>query len=111
MKSYNGFSGVQRQKAQAWLRAEWTSGRLARPSVCCACGRHEGIIHAHAEDYSEPFAAGKTDEFHLCVPCHMMVHRRFRDRAAWARYRAAAAVRSGRLQTALDEIDSRRQLS
>ena len=87
--SYNGFSGAQRDRAQAWLRAEWASGRLKRPRVCCACGQDRGVIDAHAEDYSEPFAAGKTDEFHLCFTCHMILHCRFRNRAAWDRYRGA----------------------
>jgi hypothetical protein len=50
------------------------------------------VIDAHAEDYSEPFAAGKTDEFHLCFTCHMMVHRRFNNRAAWDRYRRRIAA-------------------
>jgi hypothetical protein len=89
MQSYNGFAPEQREKAQRRLRAQWESGSLARPSKCCACGQDHGIIDAHAEDYSEPFAAGKTDEFHLCFTCHMMVHCRFRNRAAWDRYRAA----------------------
>jgi hypothetical protein len=92
MKSYNGFPPEQREKAQRWLRAEWASNRLAKPSVCCACGQARGVIDAHAEDYSEPFAAGKTDEFHLCFKCHMMVHCRFRNRAAWVRYREAIAA-------------------
>jgi hypothetical protein len=91
MKSYNGFSPEARERAQRWLRAEWISGRLARPSVCCACGQDKGIIDAHAEDYSEPFRPGVTDEFHLCFTCHMMVHCRFRNRAAWSRYSEAIA--------------------
>lgn len=44
-------------------------------------------MDAHAEDYSEPFRPGKTDEFHLCYTCHMMVHCRFRCVAAWDAYR------------------------
>jgi hypothetical protein len=91
MKSYNGFSPEARERAARWLRAEWASGRLAKPSVCCACGQDQGVIDAHAEDYSEPFRAGVTDEFHLCFTCHMMVHCRFRNRAAWDRYREAIA--------------------
>jgi hypothetical protein len=91
MKSYNGFPPGARERAQRWLRAEWISGRLARPSVCCACGQDKGIIDAHAEDYSEPFRPGVTDEFHLCFTCHMMVHFRFRNRAAWSRYSEAIA--------------------
>jgi hypothetical protein len=71
MKDYNGFSSAQRNGAQAWLRAEWASGRLAKPVRCCACGQDQGVIDAHAEDYSAPFRAGVTDGFHLCYVCHM----------------------------------------
>ena len=60
---------------------------LARPSKCVACGQTEGVIDAHAEDYSEPFRAGVTDGFHLCFVCHMMVHCRHRNRVQWATYR------------------------
>jgi len=35
--------------------------------------------------YSEPFGV-KTDEFHLCFTCHMMVHCRHRNEAAWIDY-------------------------
>lgn len=89
MNAYNGFSPQQRNRAQAWLNAQWRDGALARPAVCCACGQEHGPIDAHAEDYSEPFAQGKTDEYHLCFLCHMMVHCRFRNRAAFDRYREA----------------------
>lgn len=118
MKDYNGYSGAQRAKAQKWLNAEWKAGRLARPAVCSACGQDQGIIDAHAEDYSEPFAAGKTDEFHLCRVCHTQVHRRFRYPAVWVAYRAAVA-KGGRkiisgfawytkpMRRPLDEIDAR----
>ena len=40
-----------------------------------------------------PFAAGKTDEFHLCFICHMMVHCRFGNPTAWLRY--VAAIEAG----------------
>jgi hypothetical protein len=88
MKDYNGFSGSDRRRAQAWLNYQWNAGLLARPSECCACGQDKGIIDAHAEDYSQPFAAGKTDEFHLCYRCHMMVHCRFRADERWQWYKA-----------------------
>lgn len=91
MNAYNGFSPNQRNKAQAWLNTQWRSGALQRPQQCCACGQAHGILDAHAEDYSEPFAAGKTDEFHLCFRCHMMVHCRYRNWAAWERYKQAIA--------------------
>jgi hypothetical protein len=93
VKSYNGFSPEQRNRAQAWLNSQWRSGELIRPNTCCACGQDKGIIDAHAEDYSEPFAAGKTDEFHLCYRCHMMVHCRHRNREHWQKY--VDAVQAG----------------
>ena len=88
MRSYNGFSGLQRIRAQAWLRRQWNAGLLDRPSRCFACGQDRGIIEAHAEDYSEPFAPGKTDQFHLCFTCHMMVHSRFGNPHDWRYYKS-----------------------
>lgn len=86
MKSYNGFTANQRNKAQSWLNAQWANGSMTKPTECCACKQQEGIIDAHAEDYSEPFAQGKTDQYHLCFRCHMMVHCRFANKPAFARY-------------------------
>lgn len=95
MNGYNGFSSEQRRRAQAWLRRHWKLGVLERPTQCAACGQHRGIIDAHAEDYSEPFAAGKTDQFHLCFTCHMMVHCRFKNPDDW-RYYKSVIKRGGR---------------
>lgn len=95
MKAYNGFPPEQRNKAQAWLNSQWKAGLLARPTCCHACGQTEGRIDAHAEDYSEPFAAGKTDQYHLCYRCHMAVHCRFRNNEAWQTYKDH--VREGRI--------------
>ena len=87
MKDYNGFASSQRNKAQRWLNAQWARGSLPRPVRCVACGQDQGVIDAHAEDYSEPFAPCKTDGFHLCFVCHMMVHCRHRNEARWQEYR------------------------
>lgn len=87
MKSYNGFTSAQRIKAQAWLNKQWREGEFPRPVECMACGQTAGRIDAHAEDYSEPFKRGKTDQFHLCFRCHMAVHCRFKSPAAWEKYR------------------------
>lgn len=95
MKAYNGFTAAQRNRAQAWLNVQWNMGFLNRPKVCVACGQDKGVIDAHAEDYSEPFESGKTDEFHLCFRCHMMIHCRFSSPDAFARY--ADAVQKGRM--------------
>lgn len=91
MKPYNSYSGDLRTAAQRWLNAEIASGRMTRPTLCIACAQNQGVIDMHAEDYSQPFAAGKTDEFHLCFPCHMAVHCRFRSPEAWDAYRAMVA--------------------
>ena len=91
MKSYNGYTAAQRNKAQAWLNSQWRAGKLAKPTVCHACGQDQGVIDAHAEDYSEPFAAGKTDQNHLCFQCHMMLHCRFRNLDKWRWYKEAVA--------------------
>jgi hypothetical protein len=87
LKSYNGFNGEQRARAQSWLNAQWRSGALARPVACVACGQIAQPIDAHAEDYSEPFRKGVTDAFHVCFICHMMVHSRHRNQEAWPIYR------------------------
>lgn len=86
MKSYNGFSATQRQKAQNWLNEQWKAKRLERPHKCVSCTQDQGIIDAHAEDYTEPFEAGKTDKYHLCFRCHMMLHCRFRNLEAFSVY-------------------------
>ena len=96
MKAYNGFSGDLRATAQRWLNAEIASGRLTRPKLCMACGQETPPVDMHAEDYSMPFAAGKTDEFHLCFACHMAVHCRFKNPAAWDAYRLMVA-KGGRM--------------
>jgi hypothetical protein len=95
MISYNGFSGAQRMAAQKWLNEQWAAGTLKRPSQCVACGQTAGPIDAHAEDYSQPFAAGKTDQYHLCYVCHLMVHCRFRNPERFKEYcrRIAAGER------------------
>ena len=89
MLPYKGFTGTQRNRAQAWLNKQWAAGAFNRPCRCVACGQEEGLIDAHAEDYSEPFEAGKIDAYHLCFTCHMMVHCRFANLFAWQRYERA----------------------
>lgn len=87
MRAYNGYSEKDRRRAQAWLNSQWQSGLLERPAQCVACRQDKGIIDAHAEDYSKPFTAGKTDRYHLCFTCHMMVHSRFQSARDWQWYK------------------------
>jgi hypothetical protein len=91
MLHYNGYTPTQRNRAQAWLNKQWAADAFNRPCQCIACAQTEGRIDAHAEDYSEPFAQHKTDAFHLCFICHMMIHCRFGNAVAWLRYKRAIA--------------------
>ncbi len=85
MNAYNGFSGAQRGKASAWLLKMYRSGQIERPAECCACGQREGVLHHHAEDYSEPFGPHLT-AYPICIRCHMKLHRRHKDPVAWKLY-------------------------
>jgi len=86
LKSYNGFSGAQRNKAAAWIREQYHKGLAHPPLVCCACGQDRGVMDNHQEDYSEPYGP-HIFAFPLCYPCHLMVHCRARSPIAWATYR------------------------
>lgn len=85
MTSYNGFPPEQRERAQRWLVKQWNSGAVPRPSKCCACGQTKGIIHAHAEDYSEPFGENLL-RYPLCYRCHITLHCRFKNKEGWTRF-------------------------
>lgn len=86
LKPYNGFSGEQRARAGAWLRAQYKSGAVKRATVCDACGQTEGYIGHHAEDYSEPFGS-HVHEFALCNWCHSAVHLRSKAPKRWEEYK------------------------
>lgn len=84
---YNGFSPEQRDRSQHWLNAQFAAG-LPRPTRCQACGQEHGAIDYHTEDYSEPFGP-HIHGFSLCYRCHIILHCRRRNPAAWDRYREA----------------------
>lgn len=88
MKAYNGFPGEYRASQYERLKTAWRNGTRARPASCTACGQTGGSLNAHHEDYSTPL-----DYDALCCVCHLMVHCRFNNRAAWLRY--CDAVRAG----------------
>ncbi len=86
---YNGFTPAQRAKAFRWFKGEIEAGqRPAKPTRCEVCGQLEGSLMWHSEDYSEPYGP-HIGEHGLCFRCHMAIHCRFRNRAAWAAYREA----------------------
>lgn len=102
MKAYNTFSAEQRNAAQRWLNQQWASGALTKPFKCDVCGQDEGIIDAHAEDYSTPFGE-HTDRYHLCFICHMVLHCRATNKRMWAEYQDR--VESGMRYSAFHKRD------
>lgn len=92
MNPYNGFTPKQRMVALAWLKGQVAMGwRHASPSLCQECGRTDGWLEWHSEDYSAPFGAN-IGEHGLCYLCHLMLHCRFRSPARWDAYVAMLAA-------------------
>ena len=78
---YNGFSPEARASLGRYASRAMKAGKLERPTSCHACGRQDGVMLAHLEDYQ---AWG--DHFGMCVACHKALHERFRNPAlfrAW----------------------------
>lgn len=86
MKSYNGFTGAQRDNAQAWINRQIKAGLLAlKPAQCSECGQTAGVLHYHSESYAKPYG-GHITRYHLCYICHMLLHRRYSHPARWVAY-------------------------
>ena len=86
MNSYNGFTPKQRYAALAWLKDQHKQGlREMEPTQCEVCGQTHGKLMYHSEDYSYPFG-DHIGAYALCYTCHMMIHCRFRNKAAWNIY-------------------------
>ncbi len=89
MNPYNGFTPWQRTKALNWSNAEKAAGRRpAKPSACECCGQKKGVLDFHSEDYSEPFGP-HISQYQLCFRCHMVLHCRQNNPAAFKFYREA----------------------
>jgi hypothetical protein len=93
MKSYRGFTPLERRRARNWLRDQWRTGARRRPRACNFCGTRGGILEAHTEDYSEPFG-GHIGEWAACYVCHMMIHNRHHFPGAFRGY--LSILESGR---------------
>jgi hypothetical protein len=85
MNSYNGFTPNQRMKAYKWLMEQYATGKRFKPTKCDSCGITKGIIEPHSENYGEPFG-NHIGYYGFCYRCHMILHCRFRNPEAFARY-------------------------
>lgn len=86
LKSYNGFSGAQRERGARILKKAIENGIIPAPSKCkcILCGQDKGIRHYHNEDYSDENVV--SDAKVLCWRCHMMLHSRFRHPLSFGQY-------------------------
>lgn len=86
MKSYNGFSPSQREKASRIQRQAIKDGVMPNPNElkCVLCGQDRGIRHYHNEDYSDEHIIDNARC--LCWRCHMMIHGRFAHPKSFAKY-------------------------
>lgn len=86
---YNGFPAGYRDKQGRKVYNGFRSGVLKRPIQCTVCNQHDfegALIHAHNEDYHNPL-----NFVGICFPCHMAVHRRFKDIKRWYVWRERIA--------------------
>ncbi len=93
LKTYNGFSGAERQQSYDWLKREMATGRIPQPEACIFCRQTEGPIVYHAEDYSRPYGP-HIWAYPVCWLCHMIIHCRFSRPEAFEAYKAV--LNSGR---------------
>ena len=86
MKSYNGFTPKQREKAARIQREAIEAGIMKSPNECrCTiCGQDKGIRHYHNEDYSDEAIISNARV--VCWRCHMMIHSRFEHPLSFAKY-------------------------
>jgi hypothetical protein len=86
MDYYNGFKHERdaslRHQAKMIRQGKWPK----QPIECAACGRNEGKLGRHREDYHQPFS--ETDDcIPLCPQCHYWIHQRLNKPDGWNRYR------------------------
>ncbi len=80
---YNGFSGEMRVVADRKIKVAIELGLVPKPSACSVCGKSEGRIDYHAEDYGNPFQVAA-----ICQGCHMKLHNRHRSPGFAASWRS-----------------------
>lgn len=71
--AYNGFSREVRLEADRKIKIALELQLIPPARQCCICGKQEGRIDYHAEDYSRPLKVAP-----ICQSCHMALHNRKR---------------------------------
>lgn len=86
LKSFNGFSGVERRRGGQLATWLLTAGCMALPEHCEIC-RRPGPLCLHGEVYYDV-----TRDPALCAPCHRALHFRPYQWDAWRRIVDGAAI-------------------
>lgn len=89
MREYNGFTHDQRMASLKWGKEQERLGLRSKPTKCHACGVSDGVIDWHRETYAQPLRL--EDEYPTCYRCHMAIHNRHNDNAAFVVYKALIA--------------------
>ncbi len=71
MKDYKGWTGAQRLASLKKTKEAIAKGIIPKPTKCNRCGKTEGRIDYHNEDYSDPINNLEP----LCQSCHLKHHR------------------------------------
>ena len=81
MKSYKGFSGVQRMASYKLTMRSVEEGLVPVAVKCNRCGQTEGTLQYHNEDYDQ-----YLDVEPICLRCHLVHHSEHRAPVACAKY-------------------------
>jgi len=84
MREYNGFSSNERARVGKLQLEAIRSGKFPKPTKCELCGKAEGQLQLHNEDYSRPF----DDAHSICRSCHLALHIRFTNPERWEKRKA-----------------------
>lgn len=90
MKSYNGYSGMERQAKYDEYKRLCTQGEDPYKSIksCQLCGCTNQALEPHSEDYGEPYKWGPPYEYAICSFCHHWIHARFAHPHDWDAFKA-----------------------
>lgn len=102
MKSFQKWSGEERQKSLRLTNLAKKMGLLKEPKKCRVCGQDKGILHTHNKNYDitlnlvpkmingtateEEIESVKEVLVPLCWRCHMIYHSYRRNQSAYKKY-------------------------